>query len=117
MTYFTSTTHTTFAPLEGFEAPMLMRRATAADAARIRVLARLDDKRLPSGPFLVAEVTGEVVAAISLPSGTVVADPFRPTGDAVAMLRLRSAQVRTDDELTARRERGSGGSFATAVAA
>jgi hypothetical protein len=115
MTYFASTTQTTFAPLEGFEAQMLMRRATEADAARIRVLARLDDQRLPSGPFLVAEVSGQIVAALSLPSGTVVADPFRPTSDAVAMLRLRATQLRSGDELTARRERESGDSFAVAA--
>jgi hypothetical protein len=117
MTYFASTTHTTFAPLEGIETPMLMRRATEADAARIRVIARLDDKRLPSGPFLVAELSGEVVAALSLTSGTVVADPFRPTADAVAMLRLRRAQVSAVDELTVRRERGSASDRAPATIA
>ena len=84
---------------------MLMRRATEADAARIRVIARLDDKRLPTGPFLVAEVAGEVVAALSLSTGAAVADPFRLTADAVAMLRLRGAQVGAGDELTSRRAR------------
>jgi hypothetical protein len=89
--------------LEGFERPLhapaalpdpvLMRRATAADADRIRVLARLDNTRVPEGPFLVADVAGEIVAALSLGSGVVVADPFRFTADAVAMLRLRAAQV------------------------
>jgi hypothetical protein len=85
--------------------PVLMRRATAADSARVRVLARLDDKREPAGPFLVAEVSGEVVAAMSLSSGTVVADPFRPTSDAVAMLDLRASQVGLADELNERRTR------------
>lgn len=70
-----------------------MRRATAADAARLRALAQLDDKRLPTGPFLVADVAGEIVAAVSIPTRIAVADPFRPTADAVAMLRLRAAQV------------------------
>ena len=79
--------------------PFLMRRATIADAARLRELARLDDKRLPAGPFIVAEVPGEVVAAVSLSSGTIVADPFRPTSDAVAMLRLRALQVRGESAL------------------
>jgi hypothetical protein len=76
-----------------------MRRAAAPDAARVQVLARLDDKRLPVGPFLVAEMGGEIVAARSLSTGTVVADPFRPTGDAVAMLSLRAAQVSGSNEL------------------
>lgn len=92
--------------LEGFQPEaVLMRRATAADSGRIRVLARLDDKRLPHGPFLVTEVSGEIVAAISLSSGTVVADPFRRTSDAVAMLELRTAQLGGADELVTRRSR------------
>ena len=70
-----------------------MRRATAADAPRIAVIARLDSRRLPAGPFLVAELGGEIVAAQSLSSGAVVADPFRPTADAVAILGLRAAQI------------------------
>jgi hypothetical protein len=85
--------------------PMLMRRATAADSARIWELARLDDKRLPAGPFLVAEVAGEIEAAVSLSSGAVVANPFRLTADAVAMLRLRAAQVSDGSKPAVRRLR------------
>ena len=79
--------------------PVLMRRATADDAFRIRTLARLDDKRLPSGPFLVAETSGEIVAARSLTTGTVVADPFRLTSDIVAMLGLRAGQIGAPSQL------------------
>jgi hypothetical protein len=106
MTNFMSTTLTQNAP------SVLMRRATAEDAARIRALAYLDDKRLPAGPFLVAETGGEIVAARSLATGTVVADPFRLTSDIVAMLRLRASQV---SELGERRSRRD--SFQYAVAA
>jgi hypothetical protein len=87
MTNFMSTTFTQTAQ------SMLMRRATAADTARLRTLAYLDDKRLPAGPFLVAETGGEIVAARSLATGSVVADPFRLTSDIVAMLRLRASQI------------------------
>jgi hypothetical protein len=80
-----------------------MRRASAEDSARIRTLALLDNKRVPAGPFLVAEAGGEVVAARSLSTGTVVADPFRLTSDIVAMLRLRANQVGPANELAARR--------------
>ena len=98
--------------------PVLTRRASIGDADRIRDLARLDDKRHPAGPFLVAEVSGEIVAALSLSSGTVVADPFRLTSDTVALLRLRAAQLGTVSELATRRPRPQR-SFdgATAVAA
>jgi hypothetical protein len=85
--------------------PVLMRRAATGDSARIRELALLEDKRVPAGPFLVADLSGEVVAAVSLSSGAVVADPFRLTGDAVAMLRLRATQIGMTSELDAQRLR------------
>jgi hypothetical protein len=103
MNYITSTTSNKIVATE----PMLMRRAATADSARIWELARLDDKRLPDGPFLVAEVGGEVEAAVSLSSGAIVANPFRLTADAVAMLRLRAAQVSDGGELAERRVRRS----------
>jgi hypothetical protein len=82
---------------------VLMRRAADADTARVWELARLDDRRMPAGPFLVAELGDEIVAAKSLSTGAVVADPFRRTADAVAMLELRAAQ------LGAASERGTAG--------
>src|SRR6476469_9114671 len=91
---------------------VLMRRATGEDSARIRTLARLDDKRMPAGPFLVAESGGEIVAARSLATGAVIADPFRLTSDIVAMLSLRASQM---TELATRRDRRA--SFRDAVAA
>ncbi len=89
---------------------VLMRRATAEDTARIRTLARLDDKRMPAGPFLIAETGGEIVAARSLATGAVVADPFRLTSDIVAMLRLRADQASELSALPAQRST-AGGSF------
>ena len=93
---------------------VLMRRATTEDSARIRTLALLDNKRVPAGPFLVAEAGGEIVAARSLTTGAVVADPFRLTSDIVAMLRLRAGQV---SELDERRERRGSQPAQAAVAA
>src|SRR5215212_6734676 len=83
---------------------VLVRNAAADDEGRIRRLARLDDRRLPSGPFLVAELGGEPVAAMSLTTGVVVADPFRRTGDAAELLRLRSAQIAARERQLAARE-------------
>jgi hypothetical protein len=96
MNHFTSTTST--------EA-VLMRRATDADSARIRTLAMLDNKRVPAGPFIVAEAGGELLAAQSLSTGTVVADPFRLTSDLVAMLDLRAHQLSPTSDLSAHRAR------------
>jgi hypothetical protein len=108
MNHFTSTTSTE---------TVLMRRATDADSARIRTLALLDNKRAPAGPFIVAEAGGEVLAAESLSSGTVVADPFRLTSDLVAMLHLRATQLRGTSELSLRRIRRSHGAQQSALAA
>jgi hypothetical protein len=103
MFHLPSTKSTTI-HLDGFDRPLiepadlpedavLVRRATARDAAHLRTLALLDDRRLPEGPFIVAELAGEVVAAMSLSCGTIVADPFRRTRDAEALLRVRSGQI------------------------
>jgi hypothetical protein len=43
---------------------------------------------------LVAEVGGELWAAISLDDRHVVADAFRPTGELVALLAERARQLR-----------------------
>ena len=102
-------TETTYEQLEGFAPrpaaaprelpePVLVRNATAADERRVRVLARLDDRKYPAGPHLVAELSGEIVAALSLTSGAVVADPFRRTREASDLLRLRAAQIAQHDE-------------------
>src|SRR3712207_5345182 len=92
--------------IEGFERPaveppelpelpeaVLVRHAGPRDEARVRVLSRLDDRRMPGGPLIVAELRGEIVAARSLLTGAVVADPFRRTKDATDLLRLRAEQI------------------------
>jgi len=113
MFYLSSIKTTKIEPL-GFERPavepqlpdaVLVRRETVSDAARVRMLARLDDRKLPHGPFIVAEFGGETVAAMSLSSGDVVADPFRRTKDAVDMLRLRAAQLEERSRQAEARER------------
>jgi hypothetical protein len=103
MFHLTSTHTARKIDLEGFAAPavepqelpdpVLVRRATAADQAAVARLARLDDKRVPEGPYLVAELDGQPVAAMALMSGVIVADPFRRTADATDMLRLRALQI------------------------
>ena len=47
----------------------------------------------PAGRVLVAEVDGELLAAISLDDGAVVADPFEPTAALVELLRARARQL------------------------
>jgi hypothetical protein len=70
-----------------------IRSARPADAGEIKRLAALVDRPMPGGPVLLAESDGAVVVALSTVTGDVVSDPFRATGDLVALLRLRSAQL------------------------
>ena len=75
------------------DAELVIRTAGRRDAGTLERLAALDSGPTPTGPTLVAEVDGHVVAALPL-SGEAVADPFMPTAAVVEMLRLRAAQLR-----------------------
>jgi hypothetical protein len=73
---------------------LTLRLAVPADAEALDRLAQLDSRRAPRGVVLVAEVGSDVWAAISLDDGHAVADPFRPTGELVALLVERARQLR-----------------------
>jgi hypothetical protein len=73
---------------------LTLRHAVPADADELNRLAELDSRRAPRGVVLVAEVGGELWAAISLDDMHAVADPFRPTGELVALLVARARQLR-----------------------
>jgi hypothetical protein len=64
-----------------------IRRATQADAGRVRRLAELDSSTVPVGTAVLAEMHGELVAAVSERDGRAIADPFVPTADVVAVLK------------------------------
>jgi len=70
-----------------------IRWAEAEDEAALRRLAALSSRRLPRGPFLLAEADGEPLAALSVASGETVADPFVATFDLVALLELRAQHL------------------------
>lgn len=59
----------------------------------IERLAQLSERPLHDGDWLVADVDGVPVAAVSVEDGTTVYDPFRPTTQAVSLLKLRRKQV------------------------
>jgi hypothetical protein len=66
---------------------LIIRMAGPADAPALRHLAQLDSAPPPeSVPTLVAEVGGEMRAALSLDGGPAIANPFERTADLVAML-------------------------------
>jgi hypothetical protein len=70
-----------------------IRRAGSQDAVALKLLAMLDSTRPLTGPVLVAESGGLVLAAISLQDGRVAADPFFPTSDLVSLLRARAERL------------------------
>jgi hypothetical protein len=67
---------------------VVIRAARGSDGIALERLAQLDSQPAPTGDILVAERDGELVAAHAPATGAVIADPFRPTADVVALLRL-----------------------------
>ena len=59
-------------------------------------MAQLDSSQVPRGDVLLAEVGEELWAALSLEDGHAIADPLRPSADAVLILAERSSQLRRD---------------------
>jgi hypothetical protein len=78
-------------------ATVTIRWARAYEAALLAHLAQLDSAVAPLAPTLVAEVAGEVLAAISLVDGALIANPFRATADLVELLRARERQLHAQD--------------------
>lgn len=64
-----------------------IRPGYADDELALARVAALDSAPVPPTPLLVAEVDGELRAALSLRDGSAVADPFHPTAELVALLR------------------------------
>ena len=56
-------------------------------------LAQLSERPLHEGDWIVADVDGVPVAAVSVDDGATVYDPFRPTSQALSLLKLRRKQV------------------------
>jgi hypothetical protein len=71
-----------------------IRRLSEEDNGRIRLLAQLEGRHEPEGPWLGAEVEGQVLAATSLTTGETISNPFSRTAELRAMLELRVAQLR-----------------------
>jgi hypothetical protein len=72
---------------------MTVRMALPDEAHVLERLGELDSAPHLTGRVLLAEVGGAPVAAISLETGAMVADPFKPTASAVHVLRLRRYQL------------------------
>jgi hypothetical protein len=83
---------------------IVIRGAGEGDARALRRLAHLEGRWLsPQLRILVAEVDGEVQAALPVNGGEALADPFRHTAALVEMLRLRASELRAGTEQRPRR--------------
>lgn len=76
-----------------FTSSLHIRSARPTDEIALRRLAALDSRRVLTGEVLVAEEDGELVAAVAATGGAAIANPFRLTAEAVALLELRRAQL------------------------
>lgn len=87
------------------EPAITIRPAYADDDHSLVRLAALDSAAaVPPRPLLVAEIDGEIRAALSQSDGTVIADPFHRTVEIVDLLRVHaSAKPRA----ARRRQRGT----------
>jgi hypothetical protein len=72
-------------------AAITIRPCFGDDHSSLRVLAALDSAEIPPSPVLLAEVDGQLRAALSLQDGSVIADPFFPTVHLVELLKTRAA--------------------------
>lgn len=74
-------------------APITIRRAHPEEPGVLRIAA-LDSSRVPPAPLLVAEVGGQVRAALSIDTGRSIADPFHPTRDLLELLAAHASATR-----------------------
>lgn len=70
-----------------------IRLARRDEDAALERLAQLSEHPVPSGRALVAEVDGQVRAALPLARGPMLVDPFHPSSEVRELLSLRAAQL------------------------
>jgi hypothetical protein len=76
------------------EDTITIRRAGTVDRHALDRLAGRDSQHLSSEEFMVAEVSGELWAAVGMSTGMLVADPFRPSAEVAEFLRIRAERAR-----------------------
>jgi hypothetical protein len=83
--------------------PILIRYSRDDDQGALERLATLDSRMLPKGPFVLAEVDGEVVAAAPLDlDAEPLSNPFLPGANLRELLKLRARHVRRSQAAPAR---------------
>jgi hypothetical protein len=64
------------------------------DAEAVERLAELDERPVPQGSLLLAEVEGTIEAAIGLEGRDTIANPFSASAGVVSLLHVRAEQLR-----------------------
>jgi hypothetical protein len=95
-------------PLSWPEEAITIRYAVADDALALGRLATVDSRPMPAQPILVAEVDGELRAALSMVDGAVIADPFHRTAPLAELLAARAVQLTAAGATRPRRARMPG---------
>jgi hypothetical protein len=73
---------------------LTIRRLGADDAGALERLAQRDSAHVPAGTVSAAvSAEGSILAAISLESGALVADPFLPTSHQAKLLRVWAREL------------------------
>lgn len=80
-----------------------IRWSTAADASRLHTLAELDEAGVPPAPVLLGLVDDELWVAVSLSTGAVISDPFRPSAELAALVIERGRQLTVREPAPRRR--------------
>jgi hypothetical protein len=80
--------------MQSLDPTVVIRAARGSDGIALDDLARLDSQRPLAGDVLLAEQDGTLVAALA--GDRAIADPFRPTADLVALLRVRRGRGRRE---------------------
>jgi hypothetical protein len=90
------------ASMTDLDTAITIRPARPADEPALQRLAALDSAEVPAGSLLLAEADDTLRAALSLADGSLIADPFAPTADVVALLRQRARMARAGRSRRAR---------------
>ena len=70
-----------------------LRLCRVGDDPALAKLAALEERPAPQGRFVVAEVDGQIVAALPLDGGTPLRDPFVRTAHLLRLLEDAAAQI------------------------
>jgi hypothetical protein len=87
-------------------ADVVIRYARPDETDAVATLAQLDSSRAPRGDVIVADVQGELWAAVSVDDGHAVADPFRPSSELTFRLSERAREIHGAGRNRTRRPRG-----------